>query len=71
MRTAQGTSGVSGLTSLPATWGKFDSVLLSATLNLSMSNISGITWTVGTYAETKSQQNFRVAYNLRVQPYDR
>jgi len=48
--TTQGVSGVSGLTSLPAMWGKLDNVSLSATLNLSMSKISGTTWEVGTYS---------------------
>lgn len=42
-RTAQGASGVLGLTSLPARWGKYESASLSAVLNLSMSKISGIT----------------------------
>jgi len=42
------TSGVSGLTGLPAVCGKHDNAPLSATLNLSMSKISGIMWAVGT-----------------------
>ena len=53
-RTAQGASGVHGRTNLPARCGKLDSALLSATLNLSISNISGITWAVGTYPTTGS-----------------
>ena len=47
-RTLQGASGVSGRTILPARRGKLDKALPSATLNLSISKISGITWAVGT-----------------------
>ena len=59
--TFQGASGVSGLTSLPAMCGKLDNVLLSATLNLSISKISGTTWEVGTYSITRSQRSSRVS----------
>ena len=46
--TFQGTSGVSGLTSLPAGSGKLDSASPSEMLNLSMSKISGTMWVVET-----------------------
>ena len=49
-RAFQGASGVFGLTSLPERSGKPDNALLSASLNLSMSKISGTTWEVGTYS---------------------
>lgn len=46
--TIQGASGTPGLTSLPARCGKLDSALLSATLNRSISKISGTMCAVGT-----------------------
>ena len=53
-RTLQGASCVSGLTNLPARRGKLDKALLNATLNLSTSKISGITWAVGTCSRAES-----------------
>jgi len=52
--TFQGASSVSGLTSLPARCGKLDNALLRATLNLSMSRISGTTWVIEAYHRARS-----------------
>ena len=59
-RTTQDASGVAGLASLPAIWGKLDNALLSEKLNLSISKISGIICAVGICLITRSQHNSRI-----------